>query len=155
MEKENKKVSRGYLMVKPWYAENEEVIDMVKTRALEEGLSIVKARFVKYDELSAREHYIEHVGKPFFPKVITYITSGKVYGMIVEGKDAIKKIRKICGSTKDPEKGTLRYDVPKKLGIEIRVTENVVHASDSEEAAEREIAIFESLPEYVSEPVNE
>ena len=74
-----------------------------------------------------------------------YITSDIAYGMIVEGENAIAEIRAVVGSTKNPAEGTIRYEIPKMLGLELRITENVVHASDSVAAAEREIAIFEDM----------
>ena len=65
--------------------------------------------------------------------------------MIIEGEDAIAKIRSIIGSTKNPDIGTIRYEIPKMLGLELRITENVVHASDSTVSAEKEISIFENI----------
>ena len=97
----------------------------------------------EYSIEDARKHYTAHVGKDFYPALEKYITSDIAFGMIVEGENAIEKIRELIGSTKNPAEGTIRYDIPKMLGLELRVRENVVHASDSTEAAEQEIKIFE------------
>ena len=65
--------------------------------------------------------------------------------MKVVGEDAISKVRALAGATKNPEPGTIRYDIPKALGIERDITKNVVHSSDSEDSAKLELSIFEEL----------
>lgn len=135
----------SYVMVKPEFANDFRVIDIIKSRLLEKGLEIQEESFVRYDAEHAKRHYHEHVGKGFYPELENYITSGRAYGMVVSGENAIAKIRTICGATKNPDNGTIRHDIPKLLGLEIRVTQNVVHSSDSPFAAEREIAIFHDL----------
>lgn len=141
-------MQKSYVMVKPEFANYDSVIDEVKRRLEGAGIQILEERFVRYDKQSADLHYAEHIGKDFYPKLLEYITSDKAYGMIVEGENAIEKIRTLAGSTKDPAKGTIRYDIPLMLGLERRVTQNVVHSSDSEESAKREIAIFDAMPEH-------
>ena len=135
----------SYVMVKPEFANHPIVIYMVKSRLANAGLKIEEESFVKYDIEHARKHYREHIGKGFYSELENYITSDKAYGMVVSGENAIAKIRAICGATKNPENGTIRHDIPKLLGLEIRVTQNVVHSSDSPAAAEKEIAIFKDL----------
>lgn len=135
----------SYVMVKPEFANHQAVIDEVKQRLQEAGLNVNDEAFVNYTKQDAQKHYAEHVGKPFYPELEKYITSDKAYGMVVEGEDAIAVIRKLIGSTKNPELGTVRYDIPNLMGLELRVTQNVVHASDSVQSAEREIAIFEEI----------
>ena len=135
----------SYVMVKPGFADNDKVVAEVKKRLKENGISILEEGFIRYDEAHAKRHYHEHVGKSFYPELETYITSDKAYGMKVEGEDAISRIRALAGSTKNPEPGTIRYDIPEMLGVERRITENVVHSSDSEEAAKLELAIFKEL----------
>jgi len=86
----------------------------------------------------AAANYAEHEGKPFYEGLIDYITSGPVVKMVVAGPDAVRICRKLMGAT-DPvaaAPGTIRGD----FGLELDA--NVVHGSDSEESAEREIAIF-------------
>lgn len=135
----------SYVMVKPGFANNDKVVAEVKKRLKENGISILEEGFIRYDEAHAKRHYHEHVGKSFYPELEAYITSDKAYGMMVEGENAIARIRVLAGSTKNPEPGTIRYDIPEMLGIERRITENVVHSSDSEEAAKLELAIFKEL----------
>ena len=137
----------SYVMVKPEFANKYEVIVDIVNRLESAGLKILKENYVQYTVETAQQHYAEHVGKGFYPELEEYITSDYAYGMIVEGENAIKTIRELVGSTKNPEEGTIRYDIPKALGLELRVTQNVVHASDSVESAKREIAIFESILE--------
>ena len=138
----------SYVMVKPEFANNHQVIKEIQKRLYTgkgAGLSLIKAGYIQYSVEDARKHYAEHVGKDFYPALEKYITSDIAFGMILKGEDAIARIREIVGATKNPAVGTIRYDIPTKLGLEIRVRENVVHASDSVEAAEREIAIFEDI----------
>lgn len=137
----------SYVMVKPGFANNDKVVAEVKKRLKENGISILEEGFIRYDEAHAKRHYHEHVGKSFYPELEAYITSDMAYGMKVEGEDAIARIRALAGSTKNPEPGTIRYDIPEMLGIERRITENVVHSSDSEESAKNELAIFNELLE--------
>lgn len=138
----------SYVMVKPEFANNHLVIAEVKNRLTDAGLEITKASYIQYSVEDAQAHYAEHVGKDFYPALEKYITSDIAYGMIVEGEDAIATIRKLVGSTKNPDEGTIRYDIPVMLGLEHRVRENVVHASDCVESAEKEIAIFENNIEH-------
>ena len=135
----------SYVMVKPGFANDKSVINEIKKRLNKNGLNIVEEGYVRYDSDRAKKHYHEHIGKGFYDELENYITSDKVYGMKVEGESAISIIRKLIGSTKNPEVGTIRYDIPKLLGMEIRMTENVVHASDCESASKEELAIFEEL----------
>jgi len=138
---------QSYVMVKPEFANYPSVIAEVKNRLKEEKISILKCGYVNYTKEAASKHYAEHLEKPFYPNLEKYITSDVAYGMVVEGENAIATIRKLAGSTKNPDKGTIRYDIPKVLGLELRVTENVVHSSSDAEAAQAEIAIFLNLLE--------
>lgn len=135
----------SYVMIKPWFADNIEVVKEVQKRLTEADLKIEKQSYVQYDCEHARQHYVTHLSKDFYPNLEKYITGSKAYGMIVSGENAISVIRTLVGATKNPEKGTIRFDIPTMLNIPIRVTENVVHASDSVQAAENEIAIFNDI----------
>ena len=86
----------------------------------------------------ARRHYADHVGKPFYPGLETYITSGLVVAAVLEGSDAIAVVRRMIGPTNGAEapSGTIRGD------FALSSQRNLVHASDSLVAAEREIEIF-------------
>jgi nucleoside-diphosphate kinase len=101
-------------------------------------LRITALRMLQVDEALAREHYEEHVEKPFFPDLLGFITSGPIVALAVEGEEAITVVRTMMGAT-DPKKaapGTLRGD----YGLE--VTENIVHGSDGPESAKRELGIY-------------
>lgn len=89
-------------------------------------------------EEQAEANYAEHVEKPFFRELVDFITSGPVVKMVVSGESAIKKMRTLMGATNpiDAAPGTIRGD----FGLDVAA--NVIHGSDSPEAAEREIALF-------------
>lgn len=135
----------SYVMVKPEFANDQRVIDEVKARLKANGIEILEEGFIRYDKSRAKRHYHEHVEKSFYPNLENYITSDKAYGMRVEGENAISVIRKLAGATKEPEVGTIRFDIPQMLRKEKRITENVVHSSDSEDAAKLELEIFREL----------
>jgi nucleoside-diphosphate kinase len=86
----------------------------------------------------AEEHYAEHVDKPFFEDLVSFITSGPVVAMAVEGEGATAVVRILMGATNPAESapGTIRGD----LGLQI--TENIVHGSDSPESAKRELDLY-------------
>ena len=85
-----------------------------------------------------REHYAHVADKPFYPRMESYMMSGPVWGMIVEGENVIQGMRILIGATKFEEAlaGTIRGDFAKST------TENVIHGSDSPESAEIEIKRF-------------
>lgn len=141
-------IEKSYVMVKPEFASHPEVIKEVKEQLLNKSnntLKILQEEYINYTVEDAQKHYAEHIGKDFYPELETYITSDIAYGMIIEGENAIAQIRSIIGSTKNPAEGTIRYEIPKMLGLELRITQNVVHASDSTDSAEREIKIFQDI----------
>lgn len=93
---------------------------------------------MRMDEALARRHYAEHEGKPFLESLVRFITSGPLIAAIFEGPNAVEVVRRLMGAT-DPqqaEPGTIRGD----YGLFIQ--NNLIHGSDSHEAAQREIALF-------------
>jgi len=90
------------------------------------------------DEAILKEHYAHIADKPFFPEIVEYMTSGPVFGMIVEGENAVQGMRIIMGATKFEEAtaGTIRGDFASSTGA------NVIHGSDSVENAKIEIKRF-------------
>ncbi|HDD44022.1 MAG TPA: nucleoside-diphosphate kinase [Candidatus Desulfofervidus auxilii] len=101
-------------------------------------LHIAEMKMLRLDTETAEKFYKEHKNKKFYHKLIKYVTSGPIIAMVLEGEDAIKRARKIIGST-DPKKaepGTIRN----LFGTDR--TYNAVHASDSPESAEYEINII-------------
>ena len=97
-----------------------------------------RIKMMDISEELAKEHYGEHSDKPFFNDLVSFITSGPVVAMQVEGEDVVSEIRRIMGATNpsDADPGTIRADLATKL------EENVVHGSDSPESAERELSLF-------------
>ena len=128
---------KTFFMVKPDGVKRN-LIGEVISRVEKEGFKITKIKMMDISEELAQEHYGEHSDKPFFNDLVTFITSGPVVAMEVEGKDAVSEIRRIMGATNpsDAEPGTIRADLATKL------EENVVHGSYSSESAERELSLF-------------
>ena len=102
------------------------------------GLTIVALELRKLDAATAKQHYAEHDGKPFFEDLVGFITRSPLVAMVVEGPDAWKVMRTMMGATNPREAapGTIRGD------LAIELTENLVHGSDGSESAAREIALF-------------
>lgn len=139
-------MEKSYVMIKPEFANHEWIIEEVCNRITNEGLDILASGFVKYDKTAARIHYAEHIEKGFYPELEEYITSDKAFGMIVEGENAIKRIRQIVnGPDKKPAVGSIRYDIPIKMGKELDITKNVIHASDKPESEMIEEIVFKAL----------
>jgi nucleoside-diphosphate kinase len=109
------------------------------------GLRLVGMKFVWASEELAERHYAPHKGKPFYPGLIRFITSGPVVAMVWEGTQAIEKVRKMMGKTKPAEAdlGTIRGDLAMDMG------QNLVHGSDGPETSATEIAIWFSPEELV------
>jgi nucleoside-diphosphate kinase len=102
------------------------------------GLTLAALELRRLDEATARKHYAEHEGKPFFGDLVAFITGGPLVAMIVEGPEAWKVMRTLMGATNPREAapGTVRGD------LAVELTENLVHGSDGTESAAREIALF-------------
>ncbi|MGL5021494.1 MAG: nucleoside-diphosphate kinase [Mycoplasmatales bacterium] len=102
------------------------------------GLSILGLKMIMVTEKQAREHYIEHIEKPFYESLVDYITSGPVIVMCVYGKNAVGLVRNMAGDT-DPLKsipGTIRGDFSADL------ENNIIHTSDAKKTAIREMNIY-------------
>ena len=115
-------------------------------RIEQRGLHLVGLKLLRIDESLARRHYAEHEGKPFFPGLIEYITSAPVVAAVFEGPDAVRAVRATVGATNPVEAapGSIRADFGLQKG------RNLVHASDSPESGEREVALFFRPDELVS-----
>ena len=102
------------------------------------GLKIVALKMEQITKEFAAKHYSEHIGKPFYDGLVEFITSSPLCAIVLEGEDAIVKVREINGSTdpKEAREGTIRnmYAESKSL--------NCVHASDSKESAQREVQLW-------------
>ncbi|HLU53010.1 MAG TPA: nucleoside-diphosphate kinase [Acidimicrobiia bacterium] len=126
-----------FIMVKP-DGVRRGLIGEIISRFERKGLTLDQIRVLTIDEDLARQHYAEHVEKPFFPELLAFITSGPVVAMQWSGEGAIGVARAIMGATNplDAAPGTIRGD------FGLVVTENLVHGSDSPESAERELGLF-------------
>lgn len=102
------------------------------------GLQIVAAKMLHLTKSQAEGFYAVHNGRPFFKDLVSFMITGPVMVMVLQGENAIAKNREIMGATdpKKAEKGTIRYDFAKTID------ENAVHGSDSPENARIEIAYF-------------
>ncbi|PTJ98674.1 nucleoside-diphosphate kinase [Mammaliicoccus sciuri] len=130
-------MERTFLMIKP-DAVQRNLIGEVVSRLERKGLKLVAAKLFEANEELAKEHYAEHVEKPFFNDLVSFITSGPVFAMVVEGKNVVEVTRTLVGET-NPTKaapGTIRGDYGIDLG------RNIIHGSDSNESAEREIGLW-------------
>ena len=134
---------RTFAMLKP-DAVKRRLTGKILSRFEERGIKIIAAKTLMISEELAKTHYGEHSEKPFFNDLVSYITSGPVFAMVLEGDDVISMVRKMVGATnpKEADVGTIRGDYAIDLG------RNVVHASDSEESAVREIGLFFDESEF-------
>lgn len=103
-----------------------------------EGVKVIDSKRVLLTREQVEQHYAEHREKPFFAPTVEFMTSGEVVTVIVQGRDAIARVRKLAGATNpaNAEEGTIRYLFAKSIDA------NAIHTSDSPESAAREIALF-------------
>jgi nucleoside-diphosphate kinase len=129
--------SRTLILIKPDAFERG-LTGEVLARFERKGLRITALRLLEADEEIANVHYAEHTDKPFFGELVEFITRGPLVAAILEGHEAVAAARQVIGATNPIEAapGSIRGD----FGLE--VTFNMVHGSDSDESAEREISIW-------------
>lgn len=138
-------LQQSLVLLKPDAVQRSLVGELI-SRLERRGVKLVGLKLMRIDEDLARRHYAAHVGKPFFPGLIEFITSGPVVAMVVEGESVVEMVRSIMGATNplDASPGTVRGDYAVTIGP------NLMHGSDSEEAAAREIELFFSPQEMAS-----
>ncbi|MBT5098785.1 nucleoside-diphosphate kinase [Gammaproteobacteria bacterium] len=114
------------------------VIGQIYTRFENAGLKIIAAKMVHLSTEKAEEFYAVHSERPFFPNLVSFMTSGPVFVQVLEGEDAVMKNRDIMGATNPSEAaaGTIRAD------FAASIDENAVHGSDAPETAAEEIKFF-------------
>ena len=115
------------------------LVGKIISRFEEKGLSISSMRMLTITPDIAALHYAEHVGKPFYDDLVTFIGRSTSVAMVIEGpEDTWEIVRKMMGATNaaEAEPGTIRGDYSALF------TENLVHGSDSAESARREVSIF-------------
>ena len=130
-------MERSLVLIKPDAVEKG-LIGKIINHYEEDGLRVIALRMEKISREFAKKHYFEHEGKFFYEKLINFITRNQLCALVIEGESAIKRVRKINGSTNPEyaEEGTIR-----KL-YALNNNENCVHASDSMESANREIRLW-------------
>ena len=128
---------KTFFMIKP-DGVRRNLIGQIISRVEAKGFKITKIKMMTISKELAEEHYGEHKDKPFFNDLVSFITSGPVVAMQVEGEDVVLQIRNIMGATNPSEStpGSIRGDLATELD------KNVVHGSDSDESAERELSLF-------------
>jgi nucleoside-diphosphate kinase len=118
----------------------------ILTRFEKKGLSVAGLKLMNVDKATAEKHYAEHSAKPFFPSLLSFISSGPVVVMCLEGNGAIAVVRGLVGPTsglKAPG-GTIRGD------LALSGQNNLIHASDSPESASRELELWFKGSELVT-----
>lgn len=138
-------MERTLVIIKP-DAVQRGLIGEIIGRLERRGLRIAGMKLVQVSEELARRHYAVHEGRPFFPGLIRFITSGPVVVMALEGKNAIEITRSTMGATAPGKAapGTIRADLAMDIGF------NLVHGSDGPETASFELALWFDESELVS-----
>lgn len=135
---------RTFVMVKP-DGVGRRLVGGIVSRYERKGLRLIALKMQMVSEAQAAKHYAEHEGKDFFADLLDFIRSGPTIQMVWEGERAVEVVRKINGATDGvkAEVGTIRGDYA------LTVRNNLVHASDSTETAQREIALWFSKDELI------
>ena len=128
---------KTFFMIKPDGVQRNLVGEII-SRVEAKGFSITKIKMMTISKDLAEKHYEEHKDKPFFSDLVSFIISGPVVAMQVEGENVVLQIRNLLGATNPSEStpGSIRGDLATELD------KNVVHGSDSDESAERELSLF-------------
>ena len=130
-------MERTFIALKPDITRRGLIGEVIK-KLENKGYKIVAMKMLHVTEEIAAKHYAEHVGKPFYPGLVKFITNAPIVAMVLQGENVIESVRKFFGKTNplEAEAGSIRCQFAQKT------QHNSVHASDSIESAEREIAIY-------------
>ena len=130
-------MERTLVLLKPDCVERR-LVGRVIARFEEKGFNIIAMKMIRVTADLAREHYAEHVEKPFYPGLEAFITGAPVVAMVVEGLEAIRVVREMLGATSGlkANPGTIRGDFSSSRQM------NLVHASDGPDAAAREMSLY-------------
>lgn len=130
-------MERTFIAIKP-DAVQRGLIGKIITRIEDKGFKIAGLKMIQVTEEIAAKHYAEHIGKPFYPDLVKFITSSPIIAMVVEGENAVAAMRQLMGKTNpaNAEAGSIRADFSQEMSY------NSIHGSDGPESAEREIAIY-------------
>lgn len=130
-------IEKTYVMVKPDGVQRG-LVGRIVQRFEDRGIKVVALKMMRIPRELAERHYGEHKGKGFYEPLLSYITSGPVVCMVLEGENCVTAVRTMMGKTnpQDATPGTIRGDFSQVTG------RNIVHGSDSPESAKREIKLF-------------
>jgi nucleoside-diphosphate kinase len=130
-------LSRTLILVKPDAFERRLTGEVIG-RFERKGLSIVAMKHMTVERELAERHYDEHRDKPFFGDLVEFITGGPLVAMVLDGHEAVTAARQVIGATNPLEAapGSIRGD----FGLEVQT--NLVHGSDSDQSASREVGLF-------------
>jgi len=114
------------------------LVGKVMARLETRGLQLAGLKMIRLDEKKCAEHYAHLVSKPFYPGLVTFMTSSPIVALVVSGPEAVKVVRDMCGPTnaRNAAPGTIRGD------YSLSTQYNIIHASDSLETAVKEVARF-------------
>jgi nucleoside-diphosphate kinase len=130
-------MDRTLILIKPdAFARN--LTGEIIARFERKGLRLVAMKLMTMSRELAAQHYAEHEGKGFYEELVTFITSGPLVAMVLEGEQAVVAARQVIGTTDPVEAntGSIRGDYA------IEVGQNMVHGSDAPESSAREVALF-------------
>jgi nucleoside-diphosphate kinase len=130
-------MDRTLILVKP-DAFSRNLTGEIIARFERKGLRLVALQLMTMTPELAQQHYAEHEGKPFFDELVTFITSGPLVAMVLEGEQAVTAARQVIGATNplEADAGSIRGEYA------IAVGQNMVHGSDAPESAAREVGLF-------------
>ncbi len=139
-------IERTFVMIKPDGVQRKLVGEII-SRLEKKGLELRALKLKNLDIDTARKHYEEHKKEPFYDHLVYYITSGPIIVMAFEGFNAVRAVRQLVGSTNPIEAmpGSLRGDLC------LETVRNLVHAADSQEAAQRELRLHFRSEDYVTQ----
>jgi nucleoside-diphosphate kinase len=130
-------MERTFVLLKPDCVQRR-LMGQILERFENKGLNVIAMKMLVVTPELSKQHYAEHVSKPFYPNLESFITGGPVVAMVVEGLEVIRVVRDLLGATSGLKAaaGTIRGDYSSSRQM------NLVHASDGPEAAAREIALY-------------
>lgn len=134
MKPENLETERTLVLVKP-DAIQRGLCGEILTRFEKKGLKIIGLKMMQLKDAVLREHYAHVVDRPFYAELEQFMSSSPVFALCLEGHNAVDLVRRISGTSPD-EFGTIRGE------YSVSVQKNLVHSSDSQEMAEREVPRF-------------
>ncbi len=130
-------LERTLILLKPDCVQRR-LMGRILSRFEDKGLNIVALKMLQVTPALAKQHYAEHVSKPFYPNLEQFITASPIVAAVVEGLEVIRVVREMLGATSGLKAaaGTIRGDFSSSRQM------NLVHASDGPEAAAREMALY-------------